>query len=149
LETKIRLVYTTSDYDSHVRSLLTVVVQVGGSHLSKAYSVRSLLLRSHDHDQKASSRTHFSLQTALSIPAKVDDTYSTTETMRRLRNGVLIVAAAVAISSVSASETTSVPSDALVKGPIGRRQHRHDIVNDPFYDISDFSEGNVSHITRP
>ena len=125
-------------------------VQVGGWSSSQGiYSVSSLLLRSHDHDQKASSSTHFRLQTALSIPAKVDDTHSTTMTMRRLRNGVLIVAAAVAITSVSANETTSVPSDTLVKGPIARRQHRQEIVIDPFYDISDFSEENVSHTTRP
>jgi hypothetical protein len=71
-------------------------------------------------------------------------------TTRRLRNGLLIVAAAVAFTSVSAKETTSVASDALVKGPIEieSRQHHRDTAIDSFYDISDFSEETVSHITR-
>jgi hypothetical protein len=64
-------------------------------------------------------------------------------TMRRLRNGVLIVAAVVAVASSSVSTQGEPPIDPdEYWNPNGSQNDQRWI--HPFFDISDFSAENVS-----
>ena len=67
-------------------------------------------------------------------------------TMRRLRNGVLIVAAVVAVASSSVSTQVEPPIDPDLywNDPNGSQNDQQWI--HPFFDISDFSAENVSSL---